>query len=225
MTKTSKSLNNLAYHILNDVRGNRSQDFPDLTIDQIKFALKYYRALFIRRDQQRNFNRYRMFEQDLGLVDVDYFDTAESNTVDSYKEIVRTVDRIPTPIRMKEWEGITHISDVDKTGEPIPVVDAHRGYWNQFSKYTEDNREAYYRNGYIYIRSQENAAIEKLNIRGIFEDPEEVYNYKGVDEEGPFPIPEDMTQRIVQGLLNGELSFAVQTQGSQAPSTNQQSNQ
>jgi len=212
MARTSRSLNDISYHILNNVRGNRSKDFPELSIDQIKTAVKYYRALFIRRDQERNFNRYRMFEQDLELVNVSQHDTAESNNVNSNVLIMRTDKRIPSPIRMKEWEGITHVSDIDKTDQQIPVIDAHRDYWNQFAKYTSNNREAYYRNGYLYIRNEN--VINQINIRGVFEDPEEVYRFKGQDEAKPFPIPEDMVQRIVQGLLNGELSFAIQMQGS-----------
>lgn len=207
---TSRSLNDIAYHILNDVRGNRSEDFPNLSIDQIKFALKYYRARFIRQDQQRNFNRYRLFEQDLGLVDVSLYDTAESDIEESLNLILRTDNRIPTPIRMKEWEGITYVGDVNKTGEPIPVVDGHRSYWNKYNKYTANDREAFYRDGHIYIRNDNN--LDLINIRGIFEDPEEVYEYTNEDEDKPFPIPKDMLQRIIQGMLNGELSFAIRSQ-------------
>ncbi|WP_292484886.1 hypothetical protein [Methanohalobium sp.] len=195
------------------MRGNRSKDFPDLTIDQIKQAVKYWRAVLIRQDQQRNFNRYRMFEQDLGLVNVDQFDTAESNSVDSMVTITRTENRIPAPLRLKEWEGITHVGEIDKTGQPIPVVDAQRSYWNQYNKYTGNDREAFYRDGYVYVKNDK--TLDQINIRGIFEDPEEVYDYKGIDENSPFPVPEDMEQRIVQSLLNGELGFAVQMQGAQ----------
>lgn len=213
MPQTSRSLNDISYHILNTVRGNRSKDYPDLTIDQIKDALKYYRALLIRRDQQRNFNRYRMFEQDLGLVPVSYYDTAESNSQDSFKELLRTDTKIPSPVRMKEWEGVTYVGKLDKAGEPFPLVDAHRSYWNQYNAFTSDEPEAFYRNGYIYLRNTN--VLDEINIRGIFEDPEEVYEFKGESEENPFPIPEDMIQRITQSLLNGELSFAAQSQAGQ----------
>jgi hypothetical protein len=216
MPKTSRSLNDISYHILNTVRGNRSKDYPDLTIDQIKDAVKYYRALLIRRDQQKNFNRYRMFEQDLGLVSVDYYDTGEDPNTNSYVELIRTDSKIPSPIRMKEWEGITYVGKADKAGEPFPLVDAHRSWWNQYNKFTSDEPEAFYRNGYVYLRNTN--VIDEINIRGVFEDPEEVYNFKGENEEKPFPIPEDMIQRITQSLLNGELSFAVQSQAGQQAS-------
>jgi len=197
MPKTSRSLNDISYHILNTVRGNRSKDYPDLTIDQIKDAVKYYRALLIRRDQQN-------------------YDTGEDPNTNSYVELIRTDSKIPSPIRMKEWEGITYVGKADKAGEPFPLVDAHRSWWNQYNKFTSDEPEAFYRNGYVYLRNTN--VIDEINIRGVFEDPEEVYNFKGGDEEKPFPIPEDMVQRITQGLLNGELSFAVQSQAGQQAS-------
>ena len=210
---SSVSLNEIAQNLLNSFRGGRSSNTEHLSLEQIKFAIKYYRTTFIRRDQHRNFNRYRQFEQDLGLLSVSSVDTAEDDTESSFKFLYRTDKKIPTPIRLKNSEAITFVGGLDKAGKPIPLVDAHRNYWNQFNKYTSEEPEAYYRNGYIYLDNTN--YIENISVRGIFEDPEEVYDFvqssslDPYDGERPFPIPADMLEGITKGLLNGELKLAV----------------
>jgi hypothetical protein len=73
----SASLNQIAYNILNSLRGGRTSSSEHTSLEQIKFTVKYYRAMFIRRDMLRNNNRSRMFEQDLGQVEVGSIDNAE----------------------------------------------------------------------------------------------------------------------------------------------------
>ena len=215
MPRNAASLNQIAYNLLNTMRGGRTSHTEHLSLGQIKFAIKYYRALFIRRDFERNSNRFRLFEQDLGAVDVSLYDTAEDTVEESLEEVLRTDDIIPAPVRLKNWEGITFVGGIDKQGRPIPLIDGNRSYWQQFNKYTKTQPEAYYRNGYVYINNATDLDI--INIRGVFEDPEEVFNFtaaNGLDLYNPdsaFPIPMDMLQRITQGLINGELSVVVQT--------------
>ena len=222
----STSLNEIAYNILNTIRGGRSSNTEVISLDQIKYAIKYYRTTFIRRDQFRNANRYRQFEQDLGFLSVSEVDTAESDSEDSYKFLYRTDKQIPSPVRLKRSEAITFVGGLDKAGKPIPVVDAHRNYWNQFSKYTSRSPEAYYRNGYIYLDNTN--YMEKINVRGIFEDPEEVFEFAQKEDgtdlytgEEPFPIPQDMIEGITKGLINGELSIMVQSPTDEEADMNQ----
>ena len=54
--------------------------------------------------------------------------------------------------------------------------------------------------------------MDVINVRGIFEDPEEVQKFKTCD--GPcyddnfvFPMPMDMVSAISAGLINGELKL------------------
>ena len=44
------TLNEIAYNILNTYRGGRSNNNDHISLDQVKFTIKYYRAMFIRRD-------------------------------------------------------------------------------------------------------------------------------------------------------------------------------
>lgn len=211
--QNTPSLNEIAFNILNTLRGGGSSHSDSLSLEQVKYAVKYYRTTFIRRDFYRNYNRYRMFEQDLGLVPVSITDTAESSNYTSGNKLLRTDSRIPTPVRMKNWEGITFVGGIDRAGKPIPVRDAHQSYWDQFNKYTGNEASAFYRDGYIYLRNVSNADV--VNIRGVFEDPEDVHEFtrdNGLDlydEDSSFPIPMDMLEGITKGLIDGELNILV----------------
>lgn len=206
----SASLNEIAYNILNTIREGRSSNTENISLDQVKFAVKYYRSLLIRRDMWRNNNRFRMFEQDLGHVPVSTIDTAEDPSISSANIILRTDNQIPTPIRMKEFEGITHVGSTDKSRTKIPILDTQRSYWEQFSKYTASSSHATYRGGYIYVFND--LSLQTINIRGIFEDPEEVHKFTRAngldlyDDDSPFPVPSDMIQQITQSILNTEMS-------------------
>lgn len=211
----SSTLNEIAFSLLNELRGGRSSHNEHISLEQIKYNVKYYRAMFIRRDLDRNHSRFRMFEQDLGHVDLESVDSAESDSVTSNVTITRTSNDIPKPIRLKRSQGITHISSKDKVGTPIPLLDIQRHPWQQFNKYSSESAYASYRNRRIYIFNNEE--LESVNIRGVFEDPEDVFNFTKDDEldiytgDEPFPISTDMIQGIKNGLLNEELKLIAGT--------------
>ena len=48
------TFNEIAYNILNLIRAGRSNHDEMISLDQIKFNILHYRAMFIRRDYARN---------------------------------------------------------------------------------------------------------------------------------------------------------------------------
>ena len=61
---------------------------------------------------------------------------------------------------------------------------------------------------YMYIYNAD--GLGYINVRGIFEDPEDValFDCDGsdcYDDNMDFPIPMDMLQTITQGIMSGEL--------------------
>lgn len=208
MNSNSLSLNEIAYNVLNALRGGRSSNNDHISTDQIKFIIKYWRAIFIRRDQERNFNRFKSFEQSIGLVPL----TEESIDINVY--LYKTDVKIPTPVRLKDGHAITYVSIDEKQ---IPFIDFHRHEWSTYSKYTSKSSQAYYSDGYIYVKSH--SYIEETEIKGIFEDPEDVFDFVNssndtaiYDSNSPFPMPLDMVDQIMSGILNGTLNIALQTQ-------------
>ena len=48
------TLDEIAYNLLNLMRGGRSSNDEHISLEQIKFNIKHYRAMFIRRDYAKN---------------------------------------------------------------------------------------------------------------------------------------------------------------------------
>ena len=71
------TLDEIAYNLLNLVRGGRSNQDEHISLDQIKFNVKHYRAMFIRRDYAKNGFVSRHVEQDLGCVSVTPIDASK----------------------------------------------------------------------------------------------------------------------------------------------------
>ena len=99
MAQNSTSLNEIAYGILDTLRGGRSSHDERFSVEYIKELVKTYRALLVRRDMERNHSRYRLFEQDLGIVPVSVVDAADDPNVTVGNLVIRTDNQLPAPLR------------------------------------------------------------------------------------------------------------------------------
>lgn len=201
------TLNEIAYNILNLVRGGRSSNNDHISLDQIKFNVKYYRAMLIRRDFTRNGIITRHLEQDLGCIELQKVDASKCCNLPVDCAVYRSKVKIPRTVRFSFKDAITHVGDV--TGlATIPMVEPHMVEYLPYDKYTKQQKKAYMIEDYLYIYNGD--GLKFINVRGVFEDPEEValFDCDGsdcYDDDSEFPIPMDMVQIITQGLMSGEL--------------------
>ena len=201
------TLNEIAYNILNLVRGGRSNNNDHISISQIKFNIKYYRAMLIRRDFTRNGMITRHLEQDLGCLELEKVDASKCCDLPVECAVYKTVRKIPKTIRFSFRDAITHVSDVTGLGT-IPLVESHVVQWLPYDKYAKKKRKAYMIEDYMYIYEAD--GLQFINVRGVFEDPEDVAKFDCdgsdcYDDDMDFPIPMDMIQTITQGIMSGEL--------------------
>jgi hypothetical protein len=201
------TLNEIAYNILNLVRGGRSSNNEHISISQIKFNIKYYRAMLIRRDFARNGMVTRHLEQDLGCLELMKVDASKCCDLPVSCAVYRTKEKIPKTIRFSFRDALTHVSDVTGLGT-IPLIEPHAVQWLPYDKYTKDKRKAYMIEDYLYVYNAD--GLQFINARGVFEDPEDValFDCDGsdcYDDDMDFPIPMDMIQIITQGIMSGEL--------------------
>ena len=179
------TLNEIAYNILNIVRGGRSNSDDNISLSQIKFNIKYYRAMMIRRDLARNNFMSRHMEQDLGCLKLVRVNASQCCNFDIECIVYRTEEKVPRTVRANFKDMITYVGGVDGINT-IPVVKSDYIKYLPYDKYT------------------------KNHVRGVFEDPEEVakFDCDGTDcydDNMPFPMPADMVQAITTALLSGEM--------------------
>lgn len=205
------TLDEIAYNLLNLVRGGRSNHDEHISLSQIKFNIKHYRAMFIRRDYSKNGFISRHVEQDLGCVHIEPVDATQCCQLPSTCVVYRSVKPIPKTIRYNFEEAISHVGDITGLGT-IPMVNSNTIQWLPYDKYTKKKMKAYMIGNFLYIYNAE--GLEAINVRGVFEDPQDVSKFDECsgggcydDSYAPFPIPMDMLNLINQGIIAGELQL------------------
>jgi hypothetical protein len=196
------SLNEIAINIAD----NLGQPFDHMLIERIKFNVIHYRAMFIRRDQDRNNHISPILQQDLGCIPLEEVDAAECCDIESNCTVLRTKYKLPTPIRLKGNSDFIYVGDITKTG-PIDLVEPDSLKYLNAGRYSKLGRYYYYLNDRIYLINTE---LDYVNVRGVFVDPREVAAFnqcEGADcytDDSKFPIADDMIEGITMGLLNGQ---------------------
>jgi len=209
------TLNEIAYNLLNLMRAGRTHNDENISIAQIKFNIKHYRAMFIRRDFMRNGLITRHLEQDLGCLELEKVDASVCRDCGFIVDcpVWKTKKKIPRTVRFNFRDAITHVGDITGLGR-IPLIEPYEVQWLPYDKYTANRPKAYMIEDYLYVYNPN--AMELVNVRGVFEDPEELAGLKSCDPvcydaDSPFPIPADMVGQISAGLINGELKLLVTT--------------
>ena len=202
------TLDQAAYNVLNTLSGGRSENNEYASLEQIKFNIRYYRALLVRRDVERG-GRTLEFEQDLGTLPVEVVTIRGEN--------VSVVNDFPKAIRLKDEIGLTWIGD--EYGEKaFPIISYREATWQQYNRFTSLSPRAYLQGGDLYVTNHDG---EDITVRGIFEDPSEAHDFSiemgnvgdwwedGINE---FPCPLDLLQQITQSLINGEVKMLKLTE-------------
>lgn len=209
------TLDEIAYNLLNIVRGGRSSHDEHISLDQIKFNIKHYRAMFIRRDYQKNGFNSRHVEQDLGCITLKKVNASKCCNMPATSCVYRSTQTIPKTVRYNFREAITYVGDVSGMGK-IPLIDSNTIKYIPYDKYTKGKYKAYMIDDYMYIYNAD--GLEYINIRGVFEDPQEVSKFgdcAGIgcydDSKDDFPMSMDMIQAINSGVMNGELKLLAGT--------------
>lgn len=204
------TLDEIAYNILNLLRGGRTSNDELISVEQIKFNIKHYRAMLIRRDYARNGYVSNHIDQDLGCLKIIQVDASKCCNLPQDCPVYRTERKPPKTVRFNFTDAFTFIGKPNGTGT-IPKVDAHEIEYLPYDTYTSGHTKYYVIDDYIYVYNPK--GLEAINIRGVFEDPEAVANFATCtdgfcyDDQSPFPLPMDMVSTITAGIAAGELTL------------------
>ena len=208
------TLDEISFNLLNLFRGGRSSQDELISLSQIKFNVKHYRAVFIRRDYARNGLVTRHLEQDLKCVKLTKVDLSKCCNINLSCNAYRSEKKIPRTVRFNFEEAITYVGDVSGLGR-IQMIRPFEVNYISADKFTGKNTKAFMIEDYLYVINP--GGTEYVNVRGIFEDPEEVSDFLDCGDQPcyngsmAFPMPMDMVQAITQGMMNGELRLLAGT--------------
>lgn len=227
------TLNEAAYNILNLLVGGRSTNNEYYSIEQIKFNIKYYRALLIRREIDRvgggqisgggqggSHNSGTSLVELTQTLVVPTEATVVTPTglfpdIEVSSNAYISLEALPKYIRAKGRSGI--ISVGFKTF-PIPMIYIGESVWRQFNKYSSFTTFCFIddETDKLVVQNWTHSSDPILKVVGIFEDPEDAYDFNDPDDDwdddvNEFPLPLDLYQRIVSSLLSGEFQVLIQT--------------
>lgn len=183
-------------------------DHLNITLkENIKFSLNNWRALIIRRDVAVNGMSDGFLQKfHVDLQKVDKADNCKFS-IDCTK-ILRTVNKIPRPVRLKSDVLFKYIGDGN--GKPWTPVEYEEIAFTCFNKYTFREIRYSYINDYIYVFN--NTKLKYAAFQYIVANPEAINTSCTTDtcytDNSDYPCPEDIAQQIILGIKSGEFKIS-----------------
>jgi len=210
------TLNQLSYNLLTLLSGGRSTDNDYRTLEQIKFNIFYYRALYAKRQSAKG---DRMYELEQTISNIPVTNTVTFIMPNNATGVYMTTMIVPKTIKLKdlslrETSGIT---EVITTMGNIPLIQYRAVGPMIASRLTGNKPKAFEVQGKLGLVNYTNAPV---TISGIFEDPRAAYNMDAVinnradlwdDDKTEFPISSDLYALITQGLMSNEVAMLTMT--------------
>jgi len=225
------TLNQISYDLLTIVRPHLSDD-SDMDIRQIKYWINTTRALLVRQEM----NKKRTIDADLiqnicsQLEEVGPSDCCVDEI--GCDKLLRTTLEIPETIELYNKEAILRVAGINKLKKPFSYVDYLRIPFVGNGKFNKDNIFAFLHNKRMYIYSPGNPEyrfLEKISIRGVFEDPEAAGKFNQCvgepcyTDESNYPIKEWMIPMLKEMILKSNLMIQAQAEQSGDESNNSSS--
>lgn len=219
-----------AQNIKNILRnGLGTSDDDRLSIRNIEFWIKGYRADAITALTQYGKIIDQSLVQDLGVVKLEEVDAAESCIpgIEWGCKVLKAT--IPETIDLPKNRALTFVGKIDKM-TPIVVDAPDVTKFKQATKFGGLFTRAYMIGGtnlYI-IPSDKDKKIEYINVRGIFEEPERVIQYDEDcnercfnTETDDYPLPISYYDFITTKIFRKEFGIILRTQNDELNNSRQ----
>ena len=198
--------------IAENIAFSLGEQFNDTLKEAIKHTVIVYRAKLIKDDLARNFMDYPNYLQSF-IVDLDL-----QNPIEGYCSkcnVLRTINKIPTPIRTKilDRSNFKYVGQLDANNAFV-FTSLEEFKFLSSLQYQHGVMYFAWDNGYIYVLNS--TKLCAIRIEGIFSDPREI-NLSCTDsktmfaDDRDFPISVALLYFIEKEILNG--NFPIITDG------------
>lgn len=203
----SATLNEIAESLAE--RAGRQFDTP--FNEEIKVFIQLWRARLLRDTLEQN-RRDRMFFKQYFEVPLEVANISDLPGFPDLR-VLKTTCKLPKPLRANStmWD---YIGSPDKLSNFKVFTELHKIIPALDAKYTGHLPKALLLNDDIWIFN--NLELKYLGVQGILEDPRELKDYTCncgcevcYDDNQPYPVSDDIKQRIVQSILSVELKDRI----------------
>lgn len=173
--------------------------------ENIKFTVKYWRALLIRRDVLRNGMSDEFLQR--YYFDLVKVDKADACNFDLDCQILRSKFEIPKPIRLNNDILFKFVGSAD--GKPWTYTEYEEIPYTAYNKFTSREIRYSWINRYFYVFG--NNKLTKGAVQAPWADPSIINTScdsgSCYSDDKEFPIAEDMLKDIINGMLTGEFKM------------------
>lgn len=213
------TLDHYAYNIRNIARGGQgNSDDERLNIKQIRFWINGYRASGMFEVTDYGKEIHPQLIQDLGVVPLEEVDKADSNCpkVEWGCKIKKVT--LPKLIDFPELRALDFIGKIDKVSEIIVNYPGTAKYKAKTKFGSLSNRCYIVGDTVYFMLKDDDMMLEYVNIRGVFQNPEEVKTYptEGCEQvcfdpsTSEYPIPARLYEYVLTKILRNELNWTTQ---------------
>ena len=204
------TIDTIVSDLLNIIRGAQVTQSEPISKRQLEAWIHQYRALLIKQDMDKGKMPNPDYIQTIQALELEEVDEVEGSTLSTDYKTFRTTIQLPKTIDLNFRPGFTYIGTI--TGQEIQFVPETRARWQEYSKWTGNDRIAYLRGGYLYVTNDRE--LKYVTVRGIFEIPTEVSHLSNDNEvitdatgASEYPIPINMIPVLKEMILQKELGI------------------
>jgi hypothetical protein len=197
------TFNELAFNINNLVKLKTTSQEP-VSLRQIKFNILAVRSRLIEEETNKNYTPDSSCIQTLKCVDVKLVDSSECNCITTGTKILRTVNKIPSVIEANHSSLLTRVGPVNISIRPFSIVPYSRVPYIGLNSFSNKTIYCFLHNGYLYFIGDGIKRLKKINIQGVFENPEDVAEFIDCSgetcysDDQAFPVKYSMVPQITQ---------------------------
>lgn len=174
----------------------------DTSVDRrlIEAFINEERALWIRREHNKNRSIDDNLIQDLGCVELELVEPTSPDCCDldlGECKILRSVLKLPNAIELNHDKMITRIGYINMTTKPWTLLDLDAVPYFGHGRFNSTQIAGFLRSNYLYLFSRDESKMRTLeiaNVMGVWETPRDVSNFRTCEDapcwtsEDPYPI-------------------------------------
>lgn len=206
------TLDAMSYDIWMTIRSGRVVDDDDLDLRQIKFWIRNSRAVWIKNELNKNTPISQRLIQDAGIYTLEKVDIGMFSDVGC--NIVRTTTTIPSTIEHKGIPTLTKVGPAITTEGTFTIIPYERVPYVGNGRFNSNAIYAFWKDDYIYLvtnsPSLNYTGMKKINVRGVFADPEAVPGY---DNTKDYPITEALWVYLKDIVMKSDVTMFLSTIG------------
>lgn len=201
------TLREITYSIINTIRPKMISG-DHITEELVNFHVKNARATLAKQKANKSSTLDSSFVQSLGCIELTLADQSQCCSFPTGCSILRTNVKIPGTLDTST-SSLTRVGPVNLSEPGYQPIEFERVPFAGYNKYTKHLTKWFTtsHDDYIYLLIDENdyldMSLEVINVRGIFNDPEELSSFVdcstgtscfNVDSE--YPVPDSMILTI-----------------------------